>query len=581
MEELVELCLSHQDDAQEFLSSVISHLRNTRNGGSSMYDSSAAFEAFIAGGGNVPLYDHVCREVSRLLSSEYAALSREDFFLLDLGCGTGEHLWKALKGFLEVHPLCRVHVHLVDRSQEMLCVAQKRFEELFSSSQSTVSTYCCSFEQLARDDDHDDDDDDHDDARRVLSQRYDVCFSSFALHYCPEQHKAPLLQSLSERCSLFSLFEFDVDDVLLQSKAKEKFGPLVSKFKRGLAEYETSPNKELVLNGFLAPVFCLNFLPDPKADSMSRETSARQWFNVVDDTSFDDVSSNVIFDYWWAPCFHLEARQKLHFDQRPFVDSRLAVKNYGTKGNGFVAVERIEGGGGVLLLSEMPMRVDVTQESSRYAALCRINHVDDPHAYLMENAFRVGNEAHLFLRKSTFNHSCWPNAREAKDVVPGISRVVSMRTIEARQEACICYMGTVIHSWRSAVMLLPLQYRRVHLRRIFGFDCLCERCLGNEAQDVERAMMEAGVEDLPADMPHDVMRLSKEESARFVQSVESRMKGDSYLHLAPLLPAVAVLTMNPVWMKRALDAAKLFLPCGFPLISSMEDLLKCVEEGVR
>ncbi len=69
------------------------------------------------------------------------------------------------------------------------------------------------------------------------------------------------------------------------------------------------------------------------------------------------------------------------------------------------------------MLSERPLVIrNLSSEEDRYRAIGLIVHAgiaanaDAAYVYLMENAFRVGSETHLFRHKTIFNHSCWCNA---------------------------------------------------------------------------------------------------------------------------------------------------------------------------
>src|SRR5438128_2099660 len=69
-----------------------------------VYTSPAAFEAFIRGGGNVPLYERVSAE----LASHYTP---DTHSLLDIGCGDGHALFPALAA---AHPHTMQRLTLVE-----------------------------------------------------------------------------------------------------------------------------------------------------------------------------------------------------------------------------------------------------------------------------------------------------------------------------------------------------------------------------------------------------------------------------------------------------------------------------------
>lgn len=62
---------------------------------------------------------------------------------------------------------------------------------------------------------------------------------------------------------------------------------------RGCAEYDGDPDS-IVRDGFLAPVFCLNF----KDDAVANEISLASWTRLLLDAGFEDLGSNLVYAYW-------------------------------------------------------------------------------------------------------------------------------------------------------------------------------------------------------------------------------------------------------------------------------------------
>lgn len=62
---------------------------------------------------------------------------------------------------------------------------------------------------------------------------------------------------------------------------------------RGCAEYNGDPDS-IVRDGFLAPVFCLNF----KDGAVANEISLASWTRLLLDAGFEDLGSNLVYDYW-------------------------------------------------------------------------------------------------------------------------------------------------------------------------------------------------------------------------------------------------------------------------------------------
>ena len=93
------------------------HAHAARAPDTQVYSSPAAFEAFIRGGGNVPLYERVSAELAR----HYTPDTRS---LLDIGCGDGHALFPALA---QAHqPLALERQTLVEPASALLASAVAR-----------------------------------------------------------------------------------------------------------------------------------------------------------------------------------------------------------------------------------------------------------------------------------------------------------------------------------------------------------------------------------------------------------------------------------------------------------------------
>lgn len=126
-------------------------------------------------------------------------------------------------------------------------------------------------------------------------------------------------------------------------------------------------------------------------------------------------------------------------------------------------------------------------------------------------------------------------------------KVIALRDIREGEELCISYIGGVLHSLRTCYLFLPNEFRAAHLRNIFGFQCLCNRCVGTEAQEIEALLVSLGVtQDLWQDLPADfVERTNKEWRAEFLEKVEKHIeKHQSVLSAAPYLSAAAAITLD-------------------------------------
>lgn len=547
---LRELCKSADESVDEktltaaaetaekgsFLEAVVRYLLGGRN--RNVYGSAEgveAFKTFVRGGGNVPLYE-ACREkVVNLLTKAPQTNQRRPIRFLDLGCGSGQLLIPLLERW---KPRREMHITLVDTSP----LADGLVERVRAClpEGSVVRHLQMSFKDFCREVDDD----------------FDVCLSSFALHYSVGLEREHILDWISFHCQRFLLIEFDVDGERLQRTARDdpaRFRWLLDKYQIGADEYADS-EKDLVVDHFLAPVFAKNFSPDLQ----SMEQSAVEWKEAMLKAGMKRVQVETVYRYWWADCVILDAWTHNQFDSQPFVSESLAVVEVQGMGRGYRATRAIAEH--EVLLVEKPLILDLEDEGSRYHGIGHVvsNGIASPEAayeWIRENSFISGKEVHVYAKRYLFNHSCWPNA--ASD---GIT-VAALRPINCGEDVTITYVEGVLHSWRTAVMLLPTPLRAVHLQKeIFGFECLCKRCRGLDAQDVERML--DGVEDLPPKFRQMVSNASAllEESAK-----RSRIE--------PLLPSLACTTLEKRWLDECLLAFERYFPPNFPATNKLRKMM--------
>ena len=80
--------------------------------------------------------------------------------------------------------------------------------------------------------------------------------------------------------------------------------------------------------------------------------------------------------------------------------------------------------------------------------------------------------------------------------------MIALTDVEVGEEVTISYIGGVLESKRTAYLFLPNSLRKDKLLSLFGFECLCDRCRGNQVQELEQELSEKvkEVEDLPANI---------------------------------------------------------------------------------
>lgn len=88
------------------------------------------------------------------------------------------------------------------------------------------------------------------------------------------------------------------------------------------------------------------------------------------------------------------------------------------------------------------------------------------------------NRSGVFPVCSRFNHACTRNADWEWNKNAQEEQIYAIRDIEVNEEITVNYVS-------HRVWALPGQERREHLRRKYGFDCLCKRCTVGQANGEE------------------------------------------------------------------------------------------------
>ncbi len=252
--------------------------------GGSVYDRPAAFEAFIRGGGNVPLYAAVGEALGELYDRSRPA------GLLDVGCGDGEALVAAL-GASRHRP---ARLDLVEPSPALLSAVVERLSaggpgvdgpEL-RTWPSTAQSFVADL---------------GDPGTRGPARSWPLAQSTFALHAIPHDERTTVLTALRPRVGLLALVEFDVPTAPTGSPEHLRF--LARTYEQGLAEY--GDDRDLVAQGFLMPVLTGQLRPGAVRATWEQPVAA--WVSQVETAGYRDVSARVLLDYWSSPAFLLTA----------------------------------------------------------------------------------------------------------------------------------------------------------------------------------------------------------------------------------------------------------------------------------
>jgi hypothetical protein len=175
-----------------------------------------------------------------------------------------------------------------------------------------------------------------------------------------------------------------------------------------------------------------------------------------------------------------------------FMHPKVAIVPIPGKGKGMIALEDFEIG--ELVLAEYPIVASEDADPS-FIVDKLLDHKEastqlwcPPKFKLVESAFNeVSDEdysralaqvqCNAFYHKGKFilnyrcsfiNHSCWPNAcLLCSD--DWQFKVHLIQPVRKGEEICFCY--------KTQLLYLPTSMRREKLKAIYGFDCVCARCL--------------------------------------------------------------------------------------------------------
>ncbi len=271
LEDAAELADKAADDGSLLGVALSTYLRSSRQ--RDVYDHPAAFEAFIAGGGNVDLY----RRTGAALSGTYPGVGS----LLDIGCGNG----LALVPALQQSPTVPSRLDLVEPGEELLagCVAALQQSGLPVA----ITGWQMGFAAFL--------------AAAPAQHRWDLAQSTFALQSIEPTERSAALAALAPRVARLVIVDFDVSDE--KTGSHRHLTSLAARYEHGLAEYDQT--RDLVAQGFLMPVLLGQLSPD--AERTNWEQPAEHWRQQVQDAGFHDVVVRPLADYWSAPAFLLSA----------------------------------------------------------------------------------------------------------------------------------------------------------------------------------------------------------------------------------------------------------------------------------
>ncbi len=261
------------DHPEPLTRAAAAHLRRVAaHGSADVYASPEGFSAFVAGGGNVPLYQQT--------SAAYAEALRRHRALpvLDLGSGDGRALLPALR---EVS----ARVVALEPSAALARDLRLRVTERALA----VEVVQTSAQDLTRD-------------PAWRSARFGLCAATFALQALPRADRMHVLAWLRDHCRALALAEFDapqLSEPIAECSALE----IVRRYRTGVAEYTAQPDPTVA--GFLMPMLFGYFAAGRARTNWEQPLAA--WTADLRAAGFRKVCARSLYPYWWAEAFWIEA----------------------------------------------------------------------------------------------------------------------------------------------------------------------------------------------------------------------------------------------------------------------------------
>lgn len=262
--------LDQSPDSLVFVEAVKYLNRVQQEGKSNVYVLAEAFGAFIRGGGNVPLYENTSAALQRVYQ-QYASLS-----LLDIGAGDGLALLPALTSNVR-------HLDVLEPSLAMLNKASDALNQRNIEHRAINAT----IQQFMA----------------ASPGHYDVVQSTYAMQSLRPEERPQVLAWLKRHAGRLLIVEFDAPD-FADMRDPKRVQYFIDHYERGLAEYPEDGG--LVAQGFLMPVFFGGF--DPSEARVNWEMPIAEWVRLLQEAGFTDTRTELIYDYWWAPAFLIDAR---------------------------------------------------------------------------------------------------------------------------------------------------------------------------------------------------------------------------------------------------------------------------------
>lgn len=232
------------------------------------YDEPRAFETFIRGGGNIPLYEAVSAELAR----HYEASHPDS--LLDIGAGDGMALVPAVTASKSAPH----RIDVVDPNEGLLA----RLRASLPSARAHQQTLEAFVAGLGK------------------GERWDLAQATFALQSIEPKARGHALAILAGHVDRLLIIEFDVPRHVPGSP--DHYESLARRYEHAASQY--GADAERVAGGFLAPMLLgqlRSIVPS------NYEQPAEAWAAELDAAGYRVTSQSDVHDYSWSMAFGMTA----------------------------------------------------------------------------------------------------------------------------------------------------------------------------------------------------------------------------------------------------------------------------------
>jgi ubiquinone/menaquinone biosynthesis C-methylase UbiE len=257
------------DASKQLPSYLQQHLQQhwQRRATGKVYENPAAFQAFIAGGGNKELYSGV---IDFLRANNPAGF----ISVVDFGCGDAK-----VTAELSVTE----NIVLVEPSASLLNQAKEKL----ASKSIRVESHCMTAQAFLN--------------SASPDKKWQTALWTFSMQCVNPSDRLNVLRSLKARFRNVYVAEFDVPTT---RTTRERIISLIERYEIGISEYTV--DRDLVARDFLMPML-ISQITANEANRLNWEQPMRAWEDDFRVAGFSHVTAQTVAKYWWADCFVLVA----------------------------------------------------------------------------------------------------------------------------------------------------------------------------------------------------------------------------------------------------------------------------------